>query len=400
MNRLRRLAGSPDRHARPWVGVAILVLAGSAAVSSAETDTDFAATLMAGYDGNPLKVTGDGPGGAFSELRLDSGIETRMSPRLAGFLNGGGRARLYGSSTSNADFHSADVRTGFVLAPVIGDRNRLRITFGGAYAVSRSTYRNRATGEVYEVLAEPPTVPASSVPIPDRFDVNTSSAFVDLRWRPSRRVRFSVDTRIDNADYVRDYSATTGLEALDYRARTVEPEVLLALHRVLAVSLSYTITDVDYEHQPALDDLGQPVAGALRRYDYSNLRLTIRVAPSSQWRLRFGLRDGDRQDAHAGYYDYRSDSTFVSLDHRPSRRVRLQLYTSHSDLDYENAVVPGDPNGEFRSSSVDFYLGRFDLRLNEHLSFFTEGGSQRTDSQDPVFAYDRDWLLTGITYRR
>ena len=130
------------------------------------------------------------------------------------------------------------------------------------------------------------------------------------------------------------------------------------------------------------------------------MRLTVRVAPAKHWRLRFGLRDGDRQDAQAGYYDYRSNSSFISLDHRPAKRVRLQLYTSRSDLDYENAAVPGDPDGELRSSSVDFYLGRFDWQFNKHLTFFTEGGSQRTDSQDPIFAYDRDWVLTGITYRR
>ena len=79
---------------------------------------------------------------------------------------------------------------------------------------------------------------------------------------------------------------------------------------------------------------------------------------------------------------------------------RLRFYATLRDVDYDQATVTGDPIDPIRSSQEQRYAARFTRSFGERLRWYFEGGTQRTDSQDPVFAYDRDWVLTGIQYGR
>jgi hypothetical protein len=287
------------------------------------------------------------------------------------------------------------------ITPYAANAKLVAISLGGRYGARRSTYRDRATGDIYEIEIDPPTNPPTYVPIPDRLDADVASGFLDLRWRPASRVQLSFDLLLERAEYAEEYGGSTTILPLDYRARTFEPGVQIRVHERVSLGLAVVWTELRYDEQLALDEQGQAVAGTQRRYDYTDYRLTLRVAPGRHWRVRAGLRGGGRDDLFAGYYDFDARTSFVSVDHRPAEKHRLQLYGSFRNMDYANAaVVPGDPSSELRGSDVRLYLGRWDWKFKPHVRFFTEGGVQRTDSQDPVFAYDRDWLLTGIQYRR
>jgi hypothetical protein len=382
-------------------GLALLLVLPVAVAADGKMDTALAVTFSAGYDTNPLKVMNDGPNGLFTQLELDAGVSFRLARPLQLSLDAEGRTRNYESDLSYGDHDAGQAGLSLAITPYAANAKLVAISLGGRYGARRSTYRDRATGDIYDVEIDPPTVPPTHVPIPDRLDADVASGFLDLRWRPASRVQLSFDLLLERAEYAEDYGGSTTLLPLDYRARTFEPGLQIRVHERASLGLAVVWTELRYDEQLALDGQGQAVAGTQRRYDYTDYRLTAQVAPGRQWRLRVGLRGGGRDDLYAGYYDFDARTSFVSVDHRPADNHRLQLYTSYRNLDYANAaVVPGDPASEMRGNDVRLYLGRWDWKFKRHVRFFTEGGVQRTDSQDPVFAYDRDWLLTGIQYRR
>jgi hypothetical protein len=73
------------------------------------------------------------------------------------------------------------------------------------------------------------------------------------------------------------------------------------------------------------------------------------------------------------------------------------MFISEQKQDYASATVAADPNGETRRSNTRRLATRFDHTFHRRLGVFFEGGMQRTDNEDPVFAYDREWSSVGIS---
>jgi hypothetical protein len=353
--------------------------------------------LAAGYDTNGLRLNTEERGATFSELSLGGGLRYKLGPSLDWFLSGSGQARQYEAALDDADFGRGDLRVGFEIVANRLSRRRLVMAVGGLYGVTRSTFTDRTTGGIYEI--ESPGDPGNMIPIGNRFDADTAGAFFDLRWTVHRRVRLALNSRYEQASYLTDYSGEIGLDPLDYTGLTLEPGVFVQLHRELAVGLSAVITDLEYSSLPALDDQGYAVTGTRRTYGYTDYRLTLLWTPTKRVSLRAGLRDGVRDDLYAGYYDFASQVGFVGLDYRPGLRTRLQFYASRRELDYDHAEVFTGGSNELRASDVQRHLARFDWQFRQHLNLFVEAGQQQTDGTDAEFVYEREWVMTGVTYR-
>lgn len=397
----RRGSGGPVP--RPWllVLVAAALAAGWAGpAAAAEALGEVRVRLGLGHDSNALRLHDAGPDGGYAELNVVGAMGRPINRKLRWFVDGNADGRRYESGLSDADALTGGLRAGLAATPNPFAYRRLTVAFGALYNVSRSTFVDRETGRVYEVTGNPLTDPPTTVAIPDRFDADSLGAFVELNWKVQERLRLFLNTSLEEARYRESYDAGTFLHPLDYRARTLEPGLFLRVHRIVGVGLSAVLSDLEYDENPALDESGFEIPGTRRHYEYSDLRFSLRVAPAKRLNLEIGVRGGTRDDTYAGYYDFASQVRYLSIDAEPGRRSRLQLFASRRDLDYGNAVVPGSPDGEFRASDVTRLVGRYEWRFGEHLGLFGEGGAQTTDNSDPLYAYDRSWVLTGMTFRR
>lgn len=383
---------------RLWAAVGIVLLAAFPATGG-QTDYDYGVNLMAGYDSNPLEVSRDGtaPGASLAQLRLDGSVSRKFGPNFTLFADADARGRWHASDASGADFDAESLRAGLAFSPPAV--SRLLVGLGGRYASYRATYTDRADGEVYEVgaVGEPA---GTTIPIADRLNHEAAEAFLNLRWRQNKAFRLFFDARYQDTDYREDYGETTNLEPLDFRAVTLEPGLSVQVHRAARLVLSVARTDLDYDRQSALDEDGFRVPGQTRSYEYLHYRLTLRVEPVRRWSLSFGARASDRSDTWAGYYDYGSMSSYVAVDHELSRKNKLRFYTSYSDLSYDNATVTGDPAEQTLDEKQQTFLARFEHATSRRMSWFVEGGARNTDSRDPDFIYEGDWVLGGVELRR
>lgn len=363
-------------------------------------DTDFGLRVDLGYDSNPLRISGDGPDGAYTQLRLDGGLKQELSPRVKLFADASARARINEPGVSRADDAGADLRAGISLSSIKLGRGRLALALGGSYLFRRSTYTDRITGEVAVAPTSPPTDPPSAVSIPERFDYNASGAFLDARWNMNRRLQIFFKTLAENADYVENYSGATALEPIDYRSLTLEPGAVVKLSEPLGLGFSVLLNDLEYERQTALDEQGVAVPDTRRRYRYHEGRVTLYLNPSDDLKLRFGMSGGDRVDTYAGFYDHTSVATYATLERRLGDRNQLQLLGSIRSVDYERAFVAGDPDGELLGSSLRRVQARFERKLERKAAWFCEGGVQRAGNRDPEYAYQRGWVATGFEIKR
>jgi hypothetical protein len=374
---------------------ALALLAGSSASASA----DFVVDLLAGTDSNPLRVQSDGPDGWFSELRLAGAATGRLSPRAAWRASGVVSARGYESSSRDAGTEAGSGRLGLDLSLGPVERARGVLSLGLVGAVDRSTFTDRASGEVYVVEAEPATLPPTLVAIPDRFDAATVGAYVDADLRLGSRVAGFVASTIESVDFLEEYGDRTALDSLDYRALTLEPGLRIALHANATLRCSVAWTDLEYEEQAGLDASGEAIAGTTRSYRASEARLAVSLEPAARWALDVGVRGGPRRDAQAGYYDLDSIGAAIGVRHRPSWRTQLQLAASTRDVDYVRATVIDSTSAELRGSRADRVAGRFDYDVRRPTTVYGEVGVESIKNNDPVFAHDRRWIAIGLRYR-
>jgi hypothetical protein len=382
--------------------VTVLALVGVLSPAAAgETDASYGVGVVAGFDGNPLLVSDDGPSGAFTQLRLDGALTHYVGAGSAAafFVDGHAATRTDESRTSDAGRDGGDLRLGMALSPGFAG-HRLVASTGGRLAVYRGTFTDRATGQVYEAAVVPPTDPPSTLPIPERLDFDSTGAFLNLRWKQGRRLTWSVETSWDRTDYVADYAENTDLDRLDHRSVTVRPGAAFRFGDLATLAFHLALTDLEYDDRPALDEAGAKVPGTTRTYHYAHYQLLLQVKPTELWSLNVALGAGGRDDDYAGYYDSVSRSGSVALGRYFGRKSRFRLFASLRDVEYDHATVSGDPADEVRGSDEQLYAGRFTRTIGEHLRWYVEGGTQQTDSRDPVFAYDRDWVLTGIRFGR
>lgn len=366
-----------------------------------ETETTYGVGAAVGFDSNPLLVSGDGPSGAFTRFRLDGGLTRYIGPgsTAAFFLDGDVTSRIDESRTSDAGRDGGNLRVGVALSPGFAG-HRLVVSTGGRLAAYRGTFTDRATGEVYEAAVAPPTDPPSTTPIPDRLDFDNAGAFVNLRWKQGHRLTWSVETSWDRTDYGEDYAGNTDLDRLDHRSVTVRPGASFRFGDVATLAVNVALTDLDYDDRPALDETGTKVPGTTRTYHYARYQALVLVKPAEPWSFHVALGAGGRDDDYAGYYDTVSRSGSVALGRHFGSKSRLRLIASLRDVEYDHATVSGDPTDAIRGSDERYFAGRFTRTIGEHLRWYVEGGTQQTDSPDPVFAFDRDWVLTGFRFGR
>ncbi len=363
-------------------------------LAAADNELDYSLTLATGVDTNPLEVSSDGPNGSYTLLGLNGNFSSELSERTRYFLDGSVRARLYESTASDADRTAGHVRTGFSLLPQRWGHGRLAFTFGTEYSIRRSTFIDSETGNVYDI-----STGSGPVAIPDRYDYDDLELFFKTYWKLNRRVRLSLGTEWHQADYVKDYPEIPDFYPLDSTSLVVTPEIRLRINGMATLYASVKFIDRDYDNRPALDMGGDDVAGTNREYHDTRYSLTILLRPE-QWKIRLGLSGADRSDTYVGYYDYASAGSRLSIQREIGTRSSVQLYASARELEYDNALVPGDPSQETRGKDVTRFKARYDRKFLQSFSWFVEGGSERTDSQDPYWAYDSDWIQAGVKFTR
>jgi hypothetical protein len=354
--------------------------------------------LAYGYDSNPLELADDG-GGAFTEAGLTASLRLRPERHTQFFFRASGAERMHESSASDADSTRGSARAAAAFIPYKKGHRRLALLVGGDYVVRRSTFVDPETGSVFRYLVSDP-LGTTQQPIPDRFDSDSIESFVDLRFRVNRRVRLRLVTRHEQRDYVEDYPEIAGLDSIDHDALSIRPGIEVALAPGVSVALSYSSIRREYDEQPARDSAGFEIAGTTREYDYDGVHLAMSWAPTGALDLRFGALGTDRSDLHAGYYDSERRSVYGWLEGSLGERHRYEAYVSRLYLDYDNATVANDPNGEVRGLDAWSGYGRYERDLARGFGLFVELGAQRVDNEDPALAYDKDWLMTGFQYRR
>jgi hypothetical protein len=382
--------------------LAVLALFALATPSTAgNTEATYGVGVIAGFDSNPLLVADDGPSGAFTQLSLNGGVTRYMGEQSSTAVFGAARlaTRTDESPTSRAGYDSGSARAGVAFSPRFTG-HRLVVSTGGRLSGYRGTFVDRATGRVYEAAVAPPTDPPATVPIADRLDFDSTGTFLNLRWKQGPKLTWSVETSWDRTDYIEDYAEKTDLDSLDSRAFTVRPGATFRVGGRTAVSFHVALSDLDYDDRPALDRIGNEVPDTRRAYRYTRYQLAVRVEPADAWHLNVGVDAGGREDTYAGYYDSETRSGYFALNRDLGRSSSLRLLAAMRDVQYDHATVTGDPADEIRSSDERRFVGRYVHSLAERLRWFVEGGVERTDSRDPVFAYDRDWVLTGIQFGR
>jgi hypothetical protein len=377
----------------------LVVFVGAGDVAAARVEAGAGLDLVAGYDSNPLMIAGGGPGGAFGQAAFSAGLDVGAGRSASYFFDAAGLDRRYDSETADADYRRADLTTGVLMPRIRAGRTRISLTAGVLYEIRRSTYTDRLTGRVYEIVTDP-NPPATTALIPERFDTDTAGAFLDLSWRINRRLRFFLDTRFEQTDYVEDYDGVTALAPLDFRALHLEPGAQIRVNDLLAIVATVGWTDLDFDRQFALDADGDEVGGTTREYRYTRYGLRFLMTPGRSWHVNVGVLAADRQDTWAGYYDFGALTGFVSALRTFGERSRLQLFASGRRLDYDHATVLGDPDAVTRGSDMRRFAARFDRALNRHLGLFVEGAVLRTNSEDPIFSYDQDTALVGVSIRK
>ena len=386
---------------RRTLGAIVLCAATTLGGARGETETSYALHWRAGGDSNPLEVSGDGPGAAFSELALEGGLTHWIGSgaTAAWFLDGDATVRAHERSTADADFERGSARIGLAYSPALAGR-RLLVSLGGRVSAYQGTFTDPATGEVYRASVAPATDPPSSVAIPERLDQASRGVFVKVRFKQNKRLTYSLASSVDEVHFPEGYGDSTDLDPLDYRTVTLSPRLAWQLGELAVLDLGASWADLDYERRPALDRGGNPVPGTSRRYHYVQYFAGLRVRPAKPWSLSLDLSGGGREDTYAGYYDDASRAGSLTVEREVGERGRFSVAGSVRELDYDHATVSGDPTDPPQTSDEQRYQARYSLALGERLSWHVEAGAERVDNQDPIFAYDRDFVFTGVDYGR
>ena len=383
-----------------------LVLAGAIATalradrSVAGVNTDVAVDLAVGYDSNPVRLSGGGEGSAYTDVRLETGAGWSLGSRAALLLSAEGARRFHGNGLEDADAGVAQAEARLAVSPVRRGSSLFMISIGGRYSLYRATFVDPASGDVYRVPAVPATIPAGDVAIPDRFDTNAASGFLELNARIRDRVRCTLTSVLETARSVENYQAGTGLEPLDSTTTTLEPAIRWQVAKPIAFEVAYTWSRRSYDALPALTASGSEATGTAREYRYSGYRLSAHVKPDARWDVDLGFHALDRSDAFAGYYDSSGATSYLGVGRALGSKSRITLLASRLVLEYPNAPTLNLPSGEIRPTEGGRALTRFEHRLARGFTLLVEAGAQRNDNPDPLFTYRRIWTQTGFRYAR
>ena len=368
----------------------------SAAARAAETDPHLSVTIAPGFDSNPRELSDDslaGPeGGWYTELGLDTGLGIKVNPSLGFMMDLDGVVRSYESDASGADRTWANARAGIRFTPYRNGNRGFAVAAGGVYGMYRSTYLDPATGDTYLMFDG-----TNDVPVPDRFDYDTTGAFVDLRWIAHERLLIYLDSSMERRHYVESYEPL--LPSLDDESISLEPGVLVELSHWLTLDISYAWTDRSYDELAALDPNAAEVPGEERAYRDNGASITLGFEPSKTLQFAIGMSSSARQDLYAGYYDNAGTTAFGSVKFAAGDRTRLNAFVARRDLEYEMATVDNTVNGETLDSARTLIVGRAEHDMNDHFTLFGEAGTDKSENRDPLFTYDRTWAHAGLRFR-
>lgn len=379
--------------------VAGLLAGGLGAPRAALRTVKLQAGTLVGYDSNPLRLADNRTAAVFSELRLDSVADLDVNESAGFFIELHGSLRLHERTTGGADYQQVNLRAGFDWMPYRSPSRQIAVALGGLYRSQRTTFLDPATGQDYVLVEDPAATPPTTINLARRLDLDSTGAFLNMRWKASRRLQFALDTEFRRDDHRQDYRESPVVSSLDARRFMVVPGAAITLHNLARLRLAVGVTRLDYDERPSLDSQGNEVPGTTRTYDYTTYRLALDLLPAPRWDLRLGMLQTARDDTFAGYYTFKQRTAWVSVRRPVGRIHQWQGYLSLSDLNYATATVTGDPAGEVLSSEVLQFVGRYQRKVASAWTLFVEGGYQKSTNPDPVYAYDRDWSLVGITFR-
>ena len=383
------------------VPVAALLISTVMPGHAAERETRLQAELSYGYDSNPLELTDEVPlagrspsAAGFAQVSLDSRHSHQWNPRAGFFVAAAGRARSYGSSLEDADTSQGRVEAGLGMVLAARGERRLSAALRASYGKASSTFVDPATGEVYAIAD-----PNSRLEIPDRFDSDVVSLNLDLRLRVSRNLLFMLDSGLQRSDYADDYDRISTLEPLDDRSYAFRPGARWQISPRVRLDLTAELGGTRYDELPALESDATTAVGTRRRYRSSGLRSAVRVDPTGALSFSLGVDMSDREDLHAGYYDASGIRSFLSAAWQPVERTRIALHISQASFDYERAVIDPTTNSDVRGGDRLRVVAGLERELHARLVLFGEGGSVRSDNEDPLYSFDRNWALAGLRFR-
>ncbi|HET6373139.1 MAG TPA: hypothetical protein VFG76_07520, partial [Candidatus Polarisedimenticolia bacterium] len=299
------------------------------------------------------------------------------------------------SESANAGRSNGNLEMGMAFSPYRRADRRFSFSFGGRYGLSRSTFVDPATGEVYAVTPDP----NSTVEIPDRFDYDTTGAFLNLRWRVHKRVLLMMDGDLEHRKFVADYSESAGIAPLDDRSLKLAPGIRLDFTERVGVDLSLEWTDRRFEDLESVDENAATVADTQRHYRYAGGRAALRLEPTESFKIATGVQRIERSDLFADYYDSTGTVSFVSTVWSVAKGLRIGLDASERMTRYANATVDSDPGGVRRRGEMLRARGWAEKDLAEHVGVLLEFGIDRTDDRDPVYEYERNWVQAGARFR-
>lgn len=364
------------------------------AVILAGPDAEIRLDVGHGVDSNPLELPAREGSGSFTQLALDASIVGELGPRAGIFLSAGGSGRLYESGLDDGDSTSADARAGIALVPYRNGFRRLTLALGGTWGLYRSTFIDPETGQVFAYAVDPNT----TVPIAGRFDFDSTGIFLDARFRIQPAVLLTLDTEMENRVFVEDYDIDS-LDPLDDRTVSIRPGLRWDVARTATIDLSIEFSERRYDALAALGEDAFEVEGTRREYRYVAYRAGLDLDPLRNLNLTFGVESTDRDDTHAGYYDSRGLSAFITTRYDLGEKTRFRLDLSNLDLRYQNAFVGADPDGARRGGDIVRIRGRAERDLTGPLTLFVEAVSERSSNEDPLYEYDRNLAHAGLTLR-
>ena len=381
--------------------LAVLLLSATLPGHAGESENRLAAELAYGYDSNPLELTDEVPltsgspsGAGFTQVSLDSRLSHQWTPRAGFFVAAAGRARSHGGSLEDADSSQGRIEAGLGMVLLARGERRLSAALRASYGMERSTFVDPATGEIYAI-----SDPNSRLEIPDRFDADVTSLNLDLRLRASRSLLFMLDSGIQFSDYDDDYDRISTLEPLDDRTITLRPGARWQISPRVRLDVTAELGNVRYDELSALQEDATAATGTRRRYRSTGVRTALRIEPTEALSLSIGAGMSDRTDLHEGYYDSSGVISFLSAAWKPVERTRLSMHVSYSGFEYDRAVIDPATNGDSRGGDQLRAVAALERELHSRLVLFGEGGAVRSDNQDPLYSFDRNWALAGLRFQ-
>jgi hypothetical protein len=275
----------------------------------------------------------------------------------------------------------------------------MNITLGAKYDQRRTVFTDPLSGDPYNYIFVSQTGEIDSAEIPDRFNHDERSLFLDTRWTLNNSVRISLEAISRWTDYKEDYLELPDLHSLDHQTSTLRPGILFRMAGAAWVELYYAWTDRDYDHQTARLVSGEEVPEVTRSFRYSGYGGSLRYLPRGKYNFTVGFIGSERDDTHEGYYDSSGRTSYISASRDILDDSRLILFGSRRNLSYDHATIANRQDGDLRGSETVKFIARYEHGVTERVELFIETGIERSDDQDPLYSYDRDWAKTGIRYR-